>query len=873
MPDQMMARTMRGKIREVTGASGATYRHADGSRWARIDGWWCMEGMAVTMDKRVDAMDLALDITHHRGVGVTWRMPDATTAAAGKGIRVMQRLPAKDDPKWGEYRAKLQREVATAMDEGTGPDGIVQAWETAARATFPTVKLVAKPEHGGESRKVPTLMPMTVWGPGPCGSKRMWRALREIRELQKITQPKLEEDGRPLSPEQILQRACERWGKLYQHPREREGWDEAEWRKKLDEVRETMATGHRIAVDLEPVDWETFRAYVRQLPDKKGGAGCMRNETFKYADEAELKVWYGVVKPAILGTWDPASWMKQSELVLVYKKGDGTKLEHFRGIGLLSHAFKLIEWALLAKVWTQIHAWMDEEVYGFIPNRGATQALWRIRIENDRRAREKNPWVWLSLDLQSCFDTVLREASLAAAEGLGIDPSWTGRWAKLWEGIQAEVRVAGTRGGRVAWQRGVVQGGVASPHFFAMLSLVFVRGIKQFDYDVLQVWLADDGLLGVRRSDLRRLILDMTRTYRGLHLDIAPSKAETFSTGGPIRTGDAEDVAGRRVQLQTDTMQQYGVTLPFQAKVKLSEKATKKVKSVLELWKQETHIPIGVCTGQFNGAVLGGIRHQQQAARLPAELEKNLQNDFEKEMRRMVSLGVAPSGEYIRAPRPMGLGLGSITLQGAVDFLMGLAQFRAALKGPRQDVLGGINSQLRHAGLCTRETIPQHGSWEQGRQTVLCDLMRSIGQLGVGIIWQEGTVCEHTGYHIVRDGYASRKREDCWTTGVTRIEVGSDVVLERWQMGKSSVWADDPEPIFRRGLRDGGASYRRQRTLWAAGAEARRQSTEIKEWRWTLQAEAAPEGIREQVKRWFAAMTAPGVTDADKVSGVLLAAG
>eukprot|EP00660_Eupelagonema_oceanica_P009905 gene9905-2678_t len=124
MPDQMMARTMRGKIREVTGASGATYRHADGSRWARIDGWWCMEGMAVTMDKRVDAMDLALDITHHRGVGVTWRMPDATTAAAGKGIRVMQRLPAKDDPKWGEYRAKLQREVATAMDEGTGPDGI-----------------------------------------------------------------------------------------------------------------------------------------------------------------------------------------------------------------------------------------------------------------------------------------------------------------------------------------------------------------------------------------------------------------------------------------------------------------------------------------------------------------------------------------------------------------------------------------------------------------------------------------------------------------------------------------------------------------------------------------------------------------------------
>ena len=31
--------------------------------------------------------------------------------------------------------------------------------------------------------------------------------------------------------------------------------------------------------------------------------------------------------------------------------------------------------------------------------------------------------------------------------------------------------------------------------------------------------------------------------------------------------------------------------------------------------------------------------------------------------------------------------------------------------------------------------IPQHGPWEGGRQTLLRDIMETVGQLGVGIVW------------------------------------------------------------------------------------------------------------------------------------------
>ena len=62
--------------------------------------------------------------------------------------------------------------------------------------------------------------------------------------------------------------------------------------------------------------------------------------------------------------------------------------------------------------------------------------------------------------------------------------------------------------------------------------------------------------------------------------------------------------------------------------------------------------------------------------------------------------------------------------------------------------MGELEEQLRQAGLCTRETIPQHGPWLGGRQTLLSDLRRSIGQLGVGIIWHRGTACKELGYQV-----------------------------------------------------------------------------------------------------------------------------
>ena len=114
---------------------------------------------------------------------------------------------------------------------------------------------------------------------------------------------------------------------------------------------------------------------------------------------------------------------------------------------------------------------------------------------------------------------------------------------------------------------------------------------------------------------------------------------------------------GGAILVERDAMKHLGAVLPLSGEVRLAEKTRANLGSVHELWEQESDIPIAVCKEQFQAEVLGGLRHQQQVARVPTQIADEWQRRLEHEIRRIAGLGEAPPKEYLRAPRPCGAGL------------------------------------------------------------------------------------------------------------------------------------------------------------------------------------------------------------------------
>ncbi len=108
----------------------------------------------------------------------------------------------------------------------------------------------------------------------------------------------------------------------------------------------------------------------------------------------------------------------------------------------------------------------------------------------------------------------------------------------------------------------MVQGGIASPSLFVILSLLFVRGNKQLGLDVVQIVVADDGLVGVAREDLQQLVKAVMQRYTDYYMDIAPGKTKLFGVGGG-KENDSVEVGRCAVWVEKDVMQHLGVVLPM----------------------------------------------------------------------------------------------------------------------------------------------------------------------------------------------------------------------------------------------------------------------------------------------------------------------
>jgi endonuclease/exonuclease/phosphatase family metal-dependent hydrolase len=159
----------------------------------------------------------------------------------------------------------------------------------------------------------------------------------------------------------------------------------------------------------------------------------------------------------------PSQW-RQGDIVPSFKKGDPSDCGNYRGITLLPAVDKLFMSVLADRILH--HVTMHDQQYGFVRQKGTTEALFNLVVNIEAHCMHKTPLYALFLDVKKAFDRVNHDMLLVRLHDEGI----TG---KTWRVIRAAykqtascVKLQGSRSAPFALSLGVAQGCPLSPVLF-----------------------------------------------------------------------------------------------------------------------------------------------------------------------------------------------------------------------------------------------------------------------------------------------------------------------------------------------------------------------------------------------------------------------
>ena len=237
----------------------------------------------------------------------------------------------------------------------------------------------------------------------------------------------------------------------------------------------------RLAARCTPAEVEVALSLMRN--NRAPGDDRVPVELFKCSGEAGVSLLVDLFNAILVTECVPSQWRK-GIIVSVYKKGDPTQCNNYRGLTLLSAADKL--WASIITRRVGKHVTLHDHQYGFRPGRGTLNALFNLStVIRTRKASGQGTYVFF-LDAKKAFDTVPHHALLARLHDKGV----TG---KLWRIIDrmylqasSAVRIGSTTSAAIPVQRGVAQGCPLSP----LLYDIFVDSLL----DSVHADVSDDGI-------------------------------------------------------------------------------------------------------------------------------------------------------------------------------------------------------------------------------------------------------------------------------------------------------------------------------------------------------------------------------------------
>lgn len=162
-------------------------------------------------------------------------------------------------------------------------------------------------------------------------------------------------------------------------------------------------------------------------------------------------------------------------LVPIFKKGDLSVCDNYRGISLLDVIGKVFARVLQTRLQRVAEEILPESQCGFRKGRGTNDMIFAVRQMVEKLREHNLQGFLLFVDLTKAYDSVPREALWTLLRKLGI-PDETVRMVQgLHEGMEATVRVGDEETSKIKINNGVRQGCTLAPTLFNLYFAAVVR--------------------------------------------------------------------------------------------------------------------------------------------------------------------------------------------------------------------------------------------------------------------------------------------------------------------------------------------------------------------------------------------------------------
>jgi len=239
-----------------------------------------------------------------------------------------------------------------------------------------------------------------------------------------------------------------------------------------------------------------------------------------------------------------------SILVIIPKPNGGV-----RGIGLLETIWKLMERIIDRRLARGIE--FHDALHGFRKRRGCGTAVLECRLEQERALYNGETLFQVFLDLTKAYDTLDRERTLLILKEYGVGDNTLRLLDTFWQRLKLCPRQAGYYARQlVDSQRGVTQGGIASPTIFNVVIDAIVRELlHRFPTEITAAFYADDGrLAGTNAERLQSCLVYATELFARVGLKMnAPKTKAMVGHNGSLRLQLSTPAYKRRLDDSGDT--------------------------------------------------------------------------------------------------------------------------------------------------------------------------------------------------------------------------------------------------------------------------------------------------------------------------------